>query len=96
MAEVNKTNLRLVTRLIESGITSEKQIMALKLKDILSIPNITKPELTALCELLDEIKSVGILAFLAKPEANETREKIDMSNPSDGRIRDVEGTANET
>ena len=29
MAEVNKTNLRLVTRLIESGITSEKQIMAL-------------------------------------------------------------------
>ena len=28
MAEVNKTNLRLVTRLIESGITSEKQIMA--------------------------------------------------------------------
>ena len=36
MAEVNKTNLRLITRLIESGITSEKQIMALKLKDILS------------------------------------------------------------
>ena len=31
MAEVNKTNLRLITRLIESGITSEKQIMALKL-----------------------------------------------------------------
>ena len=96
MAEVNKTNLRLITRLIESGITSEKQIMALKLKDILSIPNITKPELTALCELQEEIKSVGILAFLAKPEVNETRAKIDMSNPSDGRIRDVEGTANET
>ena len=65
MAEVNKTNLRLVTRLIESGITSEKQIMALKLKDILSIPNITKPELTALCEL----------PFLAKPEAKESREE---------------------
>ena len=77
MAEVNKTNLRLVTRLIESGITSEKQIMALKLKDILSIPNITKPELTALCELQDEIKSVGILAFLAKPETKESREEIE-------------------
>lgn len=75
MAEVNKTNLRLVTRLIESGITSEKQIMALKLKDILSIPNITKPELTALCELQEEIKSVGVLAFLAKPETKESREK---------------------
>ena len=75
MAEVNKTNLRLITRLIESGITSEKQIMALKLKDILSIPNITKAELTALCELQEEIKSVGVLAFLAKPETKESREE---------------------
>ena len=75
MAEVNKTNLRLITRLIESGITSEKQIMALKLKDILSIPNITKLELTALCELQEEIKSVGVLAFLAKPETKESREE---------------------
>ena len=56
MAEVNKTNLRLITRLIESGITSEKQIMALKLKDILSIPNLTKPELAALCELQEAWK----------------------------------------
>ena len=77
MAEVNKTNLRLITRLIESGITSEKQIMALKLKDILSIPNITKPELTALCELQEEIKSVGILAFLAIPEAKENRDETE-------------------
>lgn len=75
MAEVNKTNLRLLTRLIESGITSEKQIIALKLKDILSIPNITKAELTALCELQEEIKSVGVLAFLAKPETKESREE---------------------
>ena len=75
MAEVNKTNFRLITRLIESGITSEKQIMALKLKDILSIPNITKPELTALCELQEEIKSVGVFAFLAKPETKESREE---------------------
>ena len=69
MAEVNKTNLRLVTRLIESGITSEKQIMALKLKDILSIPNITKQELTAVCDLQDAIKAGSLLAFLAVPEA---------------------------
>ena len=75
MAEVNKTNLRLLTRLIESGITSEKQITALKLKDILTIPNITKAELTALCELQEEIKSVGVLAFLAKPETKESREE---------------------
>ena len=83
MAEVNKTNLRLITRLIESGITSEKQIMALKLKDILSIPNITKPELTALCELQEEIKSVGILAFLTKPESKENRDEAESKESVD-------------
>ena len=96
MAEVNKVNLRLITRLVESGITSEKQIMAMKLKDILSIPNITKQELTAVCDLQDAIKAGSLLAFLAVPEAKETRAKIDMSNPSDGRVIEVEGTANET
>ena len=96
MAEVNKVNLRLITRLVESGITSEKQVMAMKLKDILSIPNITKQELTAVCDLQDAIKAGSLLAFLAVPEAKETRAKIDMYNPSDGRIIEVEGTANET
>ena len=96
MAEVNKVNLRLITRLVESGITSEKQVMAMKLKDILSISNITKQELTAVCDLQDAIKAGSLLAFLAVPEAKETRAKIDMSNPSDGRVIEVEGTANET
>lgn len=83
MAQVNKTNLRLITRLIESGITSEKQIMALKLKDILSIPNLTKSELAALCELQEDIKSTGILAFLAKPDTKENREESDSKESAD-------------
>ena len=71
MAEVNKVNLRLITRLVESDITSEKAVMALKLKEILSIPGITKQELTAICDLQDAIKAGSILAFLAVPEAKE-------------------------
>ena len=71
MAEVNKVNLRLITRLVESGITSEKTVMALKLKDILSIPNITKQELTAICDLQDAIKAGSLLAFLAVPETKD-------------------------
>ena len=78
MAEVNKVNLRLITRLVESGITSEKTVMALKLKDILSIPNITKQELTAICDLQDAIKAGSLLAFLAVPEAKEVKaESVD-------------------
>ena len=68
MAEVNKVNLRLLARLIETGITSEKQVLALKLKDILSLPHISKQELSAICDLQDAIKAGSIMAFLAPPE----------------------------
>ena len=68
MAEVNKINLRLLARLIETGITSEKQVLALKLKDILSLPHISKQELSAICDLQDAIKTGSIMAFLATPE----------------------------
>ena len=68
MAEVNKVNLRLLARLIETGITSEKQVLALKLKDILSLPHISKQELSAICDLQDAIKAGSIMAFLATPE----------------------------
>ena len=78
MAEVNKVNLRLLARLIETGITSEKQVLALKLKDILSRPHISKQELSAICDLQDAIKAGSIMAFLATPEnmgGNEEDEK---------------------
>lgn len=71
MAEINKVNLRLITRLVESDIISEKAVLSLKLKDILSIPNITRQELTAICELQDAIKSGDILSFLALSEYGE-------------------------
>ena len=82
MAEVNKINLRLLVRLIETGITSEKQVLALKLKDILSLPHISKQELSAICDLQDAIKAGSIMAFLATPE--------DMSgNEEDGKQEDT-------
>lgn len=71
MAEINKVNLRLITRLIESDIISEKVVLSLKLKDILSIPNITRQELTAICELQEAIKSGDILSFLSLSEYGE-------------------------
>ena len=71
MAEVNKSNLRLLTRLIESGITTEKEILSLKLKDILSVPNLSKAELSAVCELQEAVKDGHILSFLTLPEKQQ-------------------------
>ena len=84
MAEVNKVNLRLLARLIETGITSEKQVLALKLKDILSLPHISKQELSAICDLQDAIKAGSIMAFLAAPEdAGGTEEEASQEDTAD-------------
>ena len=84
MAEVNKINLRLLARLIETGITSEKQVLALKLKDILSLPHISKQELSAICDLQDAIKAGSIMAFLATPEdVAENEEEASQEDTAD-------------
>ena len=84
MAEVNKINLRLLARLIETGITSEKQVLALKLKDILSLPHISKQELSAICDLQDAIKAGSIMAFLATPEdVDENEEEASQEDTAD-------------
>ena len=51
MATVNKTSVRVITRLIEMGITTEKEVTSLELKDALAIPGITVADLTAICNL---------------------------------------------
>ena len=62
MATVNKTSVRVVTRLIEMGITTEKAVTSLELKDALAIPGITVADLHAVCELQAAIKGRKLFA----------------------------------
>ena len=65
MAEINKRNLRAVTRLIEAGITDEKEIVNLSISRLLTIPNITIQELSAINELQKAVKVGKVISFLA-------------------------------
>ena len=65
MAEINKKNLRAVTRLIEAGITDEKEIVSLGISRLLEIPNITIQELSAISELQKSVKAGKVITFLA-------------------------------
>lgn len=65
MAETNKRNLRAVTRLIEAGITDEKEIVNLGISRLLAIPNITIQELSAISELQKAVKAGKVISFLA-------------------------------
>ena len=75
MATVNKTSVRVVTRLIEMGITTEKEVTALELKDALAIPGITVADLHAVCELQVAIKSKKLFEFLVEPSKDEKKEE---------------------
>lgn len=65
MAEVNKKNLKAISRLIEHGVTTEKDVLALGLAQLLQIPNISVQELGAICELQKAIKNNKVFSYLA-------------------------------
>lgn len=71
MAEINKKNLRAVTRLIEAGITDEKEIANLGISRLLEIPNISIQELNAISELQKAIKAGKVISFLAGGTTDE-------------------------
>ena len=75
MATVNKTSVRVITRLIEMGITTEKAVTSLELKDALAIPGITVTDLHAVCELQAAIKSKKLFEFLVDASKDEKKEE---------------------
>ena len=75
MATVNKTSVRVITRLIEMGITTEKEVIALELKDALAIPGITVADLHAVCELQAAIKSRKLFEFFVEASKDEKKEE---------------------
>ena len=75
MATVNKTSVRVITRLIEMGITTEKEVVALELKDALAIPGITVADLHAVCELQAPIKSRKLFEFFVEASKDEKKEE---------------------
>ena len=75
MATVNKTSVRVVTRLIEMGITTEKEVTSLELKDALSIPGITVADLNAICNLQTAIKTRKLFDFFVEADKDEKKEE---------------------
>ena len=75
MATINKTSVRVVTRLIEMGITTEKAVTSLELKDALEIPGITVADLTAICNLQTAIKTRKLFDFFVEADKDEKKEE---------------------
>ena len=68
MTEISKQKIKVLNKLFGAGISSEKDILALGLSEIADMENISKPEISVICELQNAIKANRVISFLCDSE----------------------------
>lgn len=61
LSQISKT----LEKLFEAGFNNEKKILALKLEDLMKIPNIQNNDFMVIVEFKNAIKSKQVVAFLS-------------------------------
>lgn len=70
---VNKRNMKVLTLLIDSGMTTEKSLSNISINDILKVKGITMADMESIPQLQEAIKSKNLLSYLVESEkADET------------------------
>lgn len=60
--------MKSITKIIEAGFNSEKEVLAMTMDDILSLPNISIAEVGRINEIQKAVKANKILTFLGGGE----------------------------
>lgn len=68
MAKINSKAMKSITKIIEAGFNSEKEVLAMTMDDILSLPNISIAEVGRINEIQKAVKANKILTFLGGGE----------------------------
>ena len=70
---VNKRNMKVLTLLLDSGLTTEKSLSNIGINDILKVKGMTMADMEVIPQLQDAIKSKNLLSFLVESrKADET------------------------
>lgn len=73
MASINKKNMKIVTRLIEAGFVTSKQVLKLTLTDLRKIPGLNNADIDLIIEFQEAIANRTVYEFLIESEdADET------------------------
>ena len=73
MASINKKNMKIVTRLIEAGFVTSKQVSKLTLTDLRKIPGLNNADIDLIIEFQEAITNRMVYEFLiALEESDET------------------------
>lgn len=65
---VNQKAIKVLNKVLESGFTTEKDIAAMTMDDMLSIPGITLAEIAIINYLQKSIKANKVISFLGGGE----------------------------
>ena len=73
MASINKKNLRIITRLMEAGFITSRQVTKLTLTDLRKIPGLNNTDIETIISLQEAITGHCVYEFLIEAEEiNET------------------------
>ena len=67
---INQKTIRVLNKIFEAGYTTEKDIVAMTMDDILKLKGITLVDLTIISELQKSIKANKVIIFLSGEEIN--------------------------
>lgn len=71
MAKINNKAVKTIAKLLEEGFTTEKDILAMTMDDILLMPGISLAEVSMINNLQKAIKANKVISYLGGDEKNE-------------------------
>ena len=72
MADLNNSNLKILSKLIQNGFTTEKQILNMGIGDLIRIPKISASEIRGINEFQKAIKAGNTLSFFIEKDKSQT------------------------
>lgn len=70
MAKINNKAVKTIAKLMEEGFTTEKEIQAMTIDEILLLPGISVGEIGMINELQKAIKANKVISYLGGEEKN--------------------------
>ena len=72
MADLNSSNLKILSKLVQNGFTTEKQILNMGIGDLIRIPKISAAEIRGINEFQKAIKAGTTLSFFVEEDKSQT------------------------
>lgn len=72
MADLNNSNLKILSKLVQNGFTTEKQILNMGIGDLIRIPKISASEIRGINEFQKAIKAGNTLSFFVEEDKSQT------------------------